>query len=88
MTFGGAVCAIRLTKVAAPVVGATKLHLIEGAARAVELALTTEELAWLEQPYVPHTLVGAMAQNTASSAKESHSGLQAIKKSSKKGELL
>lgn len=61
-----------LTKVTAPVVGATKLHHIEGAAKAVELVLTAEELSYLEEPYVPHALVGVMAQNTASAAKESH----------------
>ena len=61
-----------LTKVTAPVVGATKLHHIEGAARAVDLALTPEERAYLEAPYVPHPLVGVMAQNTAAAAKESH----------------
>lgn len=52
-----------LTRVTAPVVGATKLHHIEGAARAVELVLTDEEVAYLEEPYVPHNLVGVMAQN-------------------------
>jgi len=26
----------------------------------------------LEEPYVPHALVGVMAQNTAAAAKESH----------------
>lgn len=72
----------------APVAGATKLHHIEGAARPVGLALTEEKLTCLEEPYVLHALVGVMVQNTASAAKESHSGLQAIKKSSKKGELL
>ena len=61
-----------LTKVTAPVVGATKLHHIEGAARAVDLALTPEECAYLEAPYAPHPLVGVMAQNTAAAAKESH----------------
>lgn len=61
-----------LTKVTAPVVGATKLHHIEGAARAVDLALTPEECAYLEASYVPHPLVGVMAQNTAAAAKESH----------------
>lgn len=50
-----------LTKVTAPVVGATKLHHIEGAAKAVDLELTAEELAYLEEPYVPHKLVGVMA---------------------------
>ena len=61
-----------LTKVTAPVVGATKLHHIEGAARAVDLALTPEKCAWLEAPYVPHPLVGVMAQNTAAAAKLRH----------------
>ena len=61
-----------LTKVTAPVVGATKLRHIEGAAKAVDLELTDEECAYLEEPYVPHPLVGVMAQNTLAAAKESH----------------
>ena len=61
-----------LTKVTAPVVGATKLHHIEGAAKAVDLELTAEECAYLEEPYVPHPLVGVMAQNTPATAQESH----------------
>lgn len=61
-----------LTKVATPVVGATKLHHIEGAARATELALNSDEIAYLEEPYTPHNLVGVMAQNTPESAKEKH----------------
>ena len=61
-----------LTKVTAPVVGATKLHHIEGAAKAIGLVLTTEDLAFLEEPYVPHKLVGVMAQNTPAAAKDQH----------------
>lgn len=61
-----------LTKVTAPVVGATKLRHIEGAAKAVELALTDDEIAWLEAPYVPHPLAGVMAQNKPANAKEKH----------------
>ena len=61
-----------LAKVAAPVVGATKLHHIEGAAKAVDLELTAEEMAYLEEPYVPHALVGVMAQNTPTAAKQPH----------------
>ena len=61
-----------LAKTAAPVVGATKLHHIEGAAKAVELALTADEINDLEEPYVPHKLVGVMAQNTPAAAKEQH----------------
>ena len=38
----------------------------------MDLRLTPEELARLEAPYVPHALVGVMAQNTAASAKEQH----------------
>ena len=61
-----------LTKVTAPVVGATKLHHIEGAAKSTQLDLTSDELAFLEEPYVPHNLVGVMAQNTPSAAKNEH----------------
>ncbi len=61
-----------LTKVAAPVVGATKLHHIEGAAKAAELTLTAEETAYLEELYLPHKLVGVMAQNTAAAAAKPH----------------
>lgn len=61
-----------LTKVTAPVVGATKLHHIEGAAKAVDLELTEDEISYLEEPYVPHRLVGVMAQNTQASAKDDH----------------
>lgn len=50
-----------MTKVTAPLVGATKLHHIEGAVKAAELKLSTEEIAYLEEPYVPHELVGMMA---------------------------
>lgn len=52
-----------LAKTTSPVVGATKLHHIETAAKATELTLTAEEMAYLEEPYVPHKLVGVMAEN-------------------------
>ena len=57
-----------LTKVTAPVVGATKFHHIEGAAKAVDLKLTEEEIARLEEPYLPHPLAGVMAQNRPANA--------------------
>lgn len=72
-----------LTKVTAPVVGATKLHHMEGAAKATELALTPEECAYLEEPYIPHKLVGVMAQNTPAASKQQHvwsTGNQEIEK--------
>ena len=61
-----------LTKVAAPVVGATKLSHIEGAAKAVDLSLSNDEIAYLEEMYIPHKLVGVMAQNTPAAVKEKH----------------
>ena len=61
-----------LTKVTSPVVGATKLHHIEGAVKAVDLELTPEEITYLEEPYVPHPLAGVMAQNKPAAAKEKH----------------
>ena len=61
-----------LTKVTAPVVGATRFHHIDGAAKAVDLELTDEEISYLEAPYVPHPLAGVMAQNKPANAKEKH----------------
>jgi len=51
-----------LTKVTSPVVGATKPHHLEGPAAAADLVLSSEDIAYLEEPYVPHALVGVMAQ--------------------------
>ncbi len=61
-----------LTKVTASVVGATKPQHIQGAVKAVDLVLTPEEIAYLEEPYLPHKLVGVMAQNTPAAAQEPH----------------
>ena len=61
-----------LTKVTAPVVGATKRHHVEGAAKATELVLAPEEISYLEEAYIPHNLVGVMAQNTPAAAKQAH----------------
>ncbi|MGN6715253.1 Predicted oxidoreductase [Anaerocolumna jejuensis DSM 15929] len=44
--------------VAAPIIGATKLSHIETAAEAVKVKLTTEEIMFLEEPYIPHGIVG------------------------------
>lgn len=52
-----------LTKVTSPIVGATKLSHVDGAAAAVDLELTDDEIAYLEELYVPHALAGVMAQN-------------------------
>ena len=52
-----------LTKVTSPVVGATKVSHINGAVKSTQLALTDEEISYLEELYVPHKLVGVMAEN-------------------------
>lgn len=52
-----------LSKVTSPVVGATKMRHVDGAVKAVELELTSDEIAYLEELYVPHALAGVMAQN-------------------------
>jgi len=44
--------------VTAPIVGATKLGHVEDALAAADLALSPEELARLEEPYVPHRVLG------------------------------
>ncbi|MDO4459104.1 MAG: aldo/keto reductase [Clostridia bacterium] len=53
-----------LTKVTSPVVGATKIHHIDGAVNATEIELSCEDIAYLEELYVPHKLVGVMAQKS------------------------
>jgi 1-deoxyxylulose-5-phosphate synthase len=44
--------------VTAPIVGATKLSHLEDAVAAEQLSLSTEEIARLEEPYRPHTVLG------------------------------
>lgn len=61
-----------LTKTASPVVGATKLHHVEGSVKAVDLTLEDTDISYLEEPYVPHPLAGVMAQNKPANAKEKH----------------
>jgi aryl-alcohol dehydrogenase-like predicted oxidoreductase len=44
--------------VTAPIVGATKPHHLEDAVGALSITLTADELRRLEEPYVPHPVVG------------------------------
>lgn len=46
--------------VTAPIVGATKITHLEDAVAALSIKLTAEEVEALEQPYVPHPVVGAL----------------------------
>jgi len=44
--------------ISAPIIGATRLEQLDDAVAALALALTPEEIAALEAPYVPHAVVG------------------------------
>ncbi|MFB5763551.1 aldo/keto reductase [Paenibacillus medicaginis] len=46
--------------VTAPIIGATKISHLEDAAAALSINLTPEEMASLEEPYIPHPVVGAL----------------------------
>jgi 1-deoxyxylulose-5-phosphate synthase len=46
------------TVITAPIVGATKLHHLDDALVSVSVKLTADEIATLEEPYVPHAVVG------------------------------
>lgn len=46
--------------VTAPIIGATKTTHLEDATAALSIKLTSEEIASLEEPYVPHRVVGAL----------------------------
>jgi len=59
-----------LTKVTSPIVGATKLNHVDMPVKAIDLRLTEEELFYLEESYVLHTLVGVMAQNKPGTSNE------------------
>ncbi|WP_308638418.1 aldo/keto reductase [Paenibacillus silvisoli] len=46
--------------VTAPIIGATKASHLADAAAALSITLTADEIASLEEPYVPHRVVGAL----------------------------
>ena len=57
-----------LNKVTSPIVGATKLHHVDGAVNSVELNLSKKDIEYLEEPYMAHDLVGVMADNKVSAS--------------------
>ncbi len=65
-----------LTKVSAPVCGATKLEQVDALSKAAELTLSEEDLRYLEELYVPHALSGVMAQNTPAARTTEHVWIQ------------
>lgn len=44
--------------VISPIIGATKMSHLEVAISSLSISLTPEEITQLEQPYVPHSIVG------------------------------
>lgn len=46
--------------VTAPIIGATKISHLEDVTAALSLTLTPEEMTLLEEPYIPHPVVGAL----------------------------
>ena len=44
--------------VTAPIIGASKIGQLEDLVAALEVKLTAEEVAYLEEPYVPHAVAG------------------------------
>jgi len=49
---------LQKSPVVAPIVGATKIQHLVDAVGALSVKLTAEEVAYLEEPYVPHRIVG------------------------------
>ncbi len=49
--------------IASPIIGATKAKYFDDAVGAFDLHLTPEDIAYLEEPYVPHPVVGAINAN-------------------------
>jgi len=46
--------------VVSPIIGATKTRYLDDAAGAFEVKLTPEDIAYLEEPYIPHKVMGAL----------------------------
>ena len=46
--------------VASPIVGATKAKYLDDAVAALDVSLTDEDVAYIDEPYQPHKIVGAL----------------------------
>lgn len=44
--------------VTAPIIGATKMYQLQDAGTALEIKLSAEEMKYLEEPYIPHPVLG------------------------------
>lgn len=45
-------------EVVAPIIGATKISHLETGIKALKISLTADEIAYLEEPYIPHKVMG------------------------------
>lgn len=45
------------------IIGATKKQYLDDAVQAMDIHLTSKEVAYLEEPYTAHEIVGALASN-------------------------
>lgn len=50
--------------VAAPITGATKISHLENLVGTLSIMLTTQEVGLLEEPYVPHPVVGTLSSKS------------------------
>ncbi len=51
--------------VSSPIIGLTKISHLDDAAGALDVKLTAEDIAYLEELYIPHRIVGAIDHNPA-----------------------
>lgn len=51
--------------VSSPIIGSTKASHLEDAAKALDVKLTADDIAYLEELYIPHKIVGAIDHNPA-----------------------
>ena len=49
--------------VASPIIGATKMNYIDDAVGALKIKISNDDIAYLEEMYVPHPIVGAINEN-------------------------
>lgn len=52
--------------VTSPIIGATKVNYLDDASGAFDVKLTDADIAYLEEPYLPHRVVGALSAETRS----------------------
>jgi 1-deoxyxylulose-5-phosphate synthase len=51
---------LKRAPITAPIVGATKAQHLDDAVAALSVELTAEEIGRLEEPYVPHPVLGGL----------------------------